>query len=111
MASPRGVRSFEDVRALCADLPGVEVSTSYGTPALKVKGKLLLRMHGKLPALVIPTTFDDRDHLLREWPKEFFFTEHYRGYPTVLAHMATVNRKRLAQLLRDGCLRLASAKR
>ena len=33
--------TFEQVRLIARNLPGVEDSTSYGTPALKVRGKLL----------------------------------------------------------------------
>ena len=36
--------SFDDVVRLCANLPSVTVSTSYGTPALKVKGKSFCRL-------------------------------------------------------------------
>ena len=33
--------TWTDVVALAAELPGVEQSTSYGAPALKVGGKLI----------------------------------------------------------------------
>ncbi|MGQ3237636.1 MAG: MmcQ/YjbR family DNA-binding protein, partial [Shinella sp.] len=32
------------LQRLAEDLPGVETGTSYGTPALKVAGKLFLRI-------------------------------------------------------------------
>ena len=38
--------SFDDVVRLCANLPSVTVSTSYGTPALKVKDKSFCRLWG-----------------------------------------------------------------
>jgi hypothetical protein len=34
--------TWETVRQLALALPGVEEGTSYGTPALKVRGKLLV---------------------------------------------------------------------
>ena len=40
----RGV-SFAEVSELGRALPDVIESTSYGTPALKVKGKLLVRLN------------------------------------------------------------------
>ncbi len=40
-----GGATFDDVRALARKLPGVEDSTSYGTAALKVRGKLMVRLH------------------------------------------------------------------
>ena len=45
MPPKRAPLNFADVTAAAGKLPGVEVSTSYGTPALKVKGKLLARLH------------------------------------------------------------------
>jgi len=36
--------TFDDVVRLCADLPGVTVSTSYGTPALKLCGNGFCRL-------------------------------------------------------------------
>jgi hypothetical protein len=36
--------TWEDVVALAADLPGIQPSTSYGTPAIKVKGAMLVRL-------------------------------------------------------------------
>jgi hypothetical protein len=38
--------TFEDVVRLCANLPSATVSTSYGTPALKVKDKSFCRLWG-----------------------------------------------------------------
>jgi hypothetical protein len=36
--------NYDDVKALALNLPGVEEGTSYGTAALKVKGKLFVRL-------------------------------------------------------------------
>ena len=36
--------TFDDVVRLCVDLPEVTVPTSYGTPALKVRGKGFRRL-------------------------------------------------------------------
>ena len=35
---------FDDVEAIALKWPGVETGTSYGTPALKVRKKLLARI-------------------------------------------------------------------
>ena len=45
--------TFERIVALSRSLPGIELSTSYGTPALKVGKKLVLRMHQKEDAIVL----------------------------------------------------------
>ena len=63
------------------NLPEVEESTSYGTPALKVKGKLLTRVWEDGETLVVRTTFEDRDHLMQSKPSVLLITVHYEGYP------------------------------
>lgn len=101
--------TFNEVIALAMRLPGMEETTSYGTPALKVRGKFLARIWEDGTTMVLRTTFDEREHLLAKWPKEFFFTDHYANYPTVLVHLTKVNARRLEQLLEDAWRRAASA--
>jgi hypothetical protein len=36
--------TYEEVVAMACDLPGVETSTSYGTPSLKVRKKFMARL-------------------------------------------------------------------
>jgi hypothetical protein len=45
--------TWDDVVALGARLPGVEVTTSYGTPALKVAGAFMCRLRTDPDALVL----------------------------------------------------------
>ena len=108
--APRRGMSFADVCALARRYPATEESTSYGTPALKVKGKLLVRLWEDGETLVLHTTFADRDHLLATWPQEFFITDHYAGYPAILVRLTKVDRARFAQLFEDAWLREAPAK-
>ena len=51
---------FAAVCACAKRLPGAEVATSYGTPALKVKGKLFARLKEDGETLVLRTTWKDR---------------------------------------------------
>jgi hypothetical protein len=87
------------VRQLMQDLhfPGTEESTSYGTPAFKVKKKLLLRLKEDGETLMIHT--DDRDVWLNDDPNVFFFTQHYRNYPAVLVRLKKISKKKLTLLL------------
>ena len=45
--------TWDDVVAIGLGLPGVEVGTSYGTPALRVRGKGLCRLRSEPDALVL----------------------------------------------------------
>ena len=45
--------TFNRILKLASSFPGIEESTSYGTSALKVGKKLVLRMHDKEDAIVL----------------------------------------------------------
>lgn len=80
--------TWDDIIQLVSDLPDVAVSTSYGTPALKVKGRLLTRLlpeHGSLVLLDVPA--EEREMLIEADPGTFHTTPHYDGYPAVLARL------------------------
>jgi hypothetical protein len=93
--------TFADVHALATKLPGVEIGQSYGTPALKVKGKLMARLHDDGETLVLRTTSVNREYLLEAWPDAFYLTDHYRNYPWVLVRLSVIARARLAEVLED----------
>lgn len=93
--------SFATAREIARMLPGVEESTSYGTPALKVKGKLFARLKEDGETLVVKVALEARDALVAARPGVFFVTDHYRAYPFMLVRLATVKRAELAQLLED----------
>ena len=82
--------------------PGVEVATSYGTPALRVRGKGMCRLRTDPDALVVRVIdLDDREALLRSRPETYFSTPHYDGYPYVLVRLDTVAPDELAELIED----------
>ncbi|WP_225765797.1 MmcQ/YjbR family DNA-binding protein [Inquilinus sp. Marseille-Q2685] len=80
--------TFDDVCAIALAWPGVERSTSYGTPALKVKGKLLARLREDGETLVVPGVgFDEREMLIEAEPEVFHLSPHYRDWPIVLMRL------------------------
>ena len=88
--------------AIGCGFPGVEVATSYGTPALRVKGKGVCRLRTDPDALVVRVIdLADREALLRSDPRTFFSTPHYDGYPYVLVRLEAVGTEVLAELLED----------
>ena len=93
--------TFRDVCDIASAFPGVEVSTSYGTPALKVRGKLLARLKEDGETMMLRVSFVVRDHLMQTSPKIFFITDHYRDYPSVLVRLAVAKREVITQLLED----------
>lgn len=93
--------TFANVAQLALHLPGVVESTSYGTAALKVRGKLLARLKEDNATIVLRIEHFEREHLLRSDPATFYITDHYRNYPYVLATLASADATLLAQLLED----------
>ena len=100
---PRTKIDFDTVRNIGLALPGVEESTAYGFPALKVHGKLLACVPANRSAepasLVVRVDFDDRAELLAEAPDVYYLTEHYVGYSAILVRLARVNSDMLRDLL------------
>jgi hypothetical protein len=86
----KGQTDFEIVKQIGHEFPGVEDSTSYGTPALKVKGALLLRLREDGETLAVRTTFLERDLLLEADPETYFVTDHYVKYPFILVRMSRI---------------------
>ena len=75
--------TWDDVVAIGLRFPEVEVATSFGTPALKVRGKGMCRLRTNPDALVLRVIdLGEREALLQGQPDAFFSTPHYDGYPT-----------------------------
>jgi hypothetical protein len=71
---------FTRVRDAAAGLPGVEQGTSYGTPALKVRGKMFVRMKEDGETLVVET-------------------DNYKGWPAVLMRLKRISTRKLQHRL------------
>ncbi len=111
--------TFADVERLGAELPEVTVSTSYGTPALKVREKSFCRMwsqrehdrddvHGT-EVLVLMCDVNEKPHLIEADPGVLFSTPHYEGYGAMLVRLADVDPDDLADLLEDAYRQKAPA--
>jgi hypothetical protein len=91
--------SLAALRKVALALPGLEEGTSYGTPAFRFKKKLVARLHQDGQSLVLRIGNETRDHLLQADPETFFVTDHYRGYPIVLARLDRLSATDLKKLL------------
>jgi hypothetical protein len=96
----KGLR-YTDVLALAKAIGGLEESTSYGTPALKAKRKLVTRLKEDGVTLVVRVDPAARDALMSARPKTFFVTDHYLGSPFMLVDLASAKRDELRALLED----------
>ena len=92
------------MRKIGSTLPGVEECTAYGSPALKVRGKLLACVPAHRSAepgsLAVRVGFDDRAELLAAAPDVYYVTDHYLNYNAVLVRLSRVTPDVLRDLLR-----------
>jgi len=100
---PRGTINFDAVRKIGLALPGVEESTAYGSPALKVRQKLLACVPAHRAAepgsLAVRVDFDDRAELLAADPDVYYVTDHYLNHNTVLVRLSRVTPDVLRDLI------------
>jgi hypothetical protein len=101
--------TFDDIREIAHALPGVVHGTSYGTPALKVGGKLIARLHQSMDCVVLRSDLPDREILMQSAPDAFFITDHYRDYPWILVRLAVVEKSALPDLI-ERAWRLVASK-
>jgi hypothetical protein len=96
-----GPAVFQIARKLALALPDVKESTSYGTPAFKVRGKLFARLHQDGESLVV--RIDQRERVMRMQadPVTYYITDHYINYPWILVRLASVSRDDLGELLKE----------
>ncbi|AKQ67003.1 hypothetical protein A176_003915 [Myxococcus hansupus] len=101
--------TFDAVRALAMSLPGMEEGTSYGTPAFRVRKKLVARFHEDGASLVVKVEPGVREVLMQAEPESCFITDHYAGYPEyMLVRVAQARPALVRKLLEDAWRRGAS---
>jgi len=83
--------TYDTVREMALALPNVEEGTSYGPPALKVRGKLFVRLKEDGETIVLKTTYEEREELMSQDPETYFITDHYLNYPYILVSLNRVH--------------------
>jgi hypothetical protein len=106
---------FDKVIAIGRTLPDVEVTTTWGAPALKVRGKMFacvaINKSAEPNSMVVLMDAVQRDLLLEEDPATYYLTDHYVSdvTPCVLVRLSRVSPDSLRDLIR-GAHRFVSAK-
>ena len=105
--------SFKTVESIGRTLPDVEVTTAWGQPALKVRGKMFVCIASHKSAepntLAVMMDFADRDALIEDDPGTYYLKEHYLNYPCVLVRLSRVRADALRDLI-TGAHRFVGAK-
>ena len=104
-------KSLQPILAIAEEYawPGVEVGESWGTPALKVKGKMLIRVR-EPGVLVLPCELEEKEVLMLVAPHIYFELPHYKGYPAVLIHQENIEDDELAEMMEKAWRKLAPKK-
>jgi hypothetical protein len=92
---------YDAARRIALELPGVTEGSSYGTQALKCKGKFMARLKEDGETLVLRMNIFERPYLLEAEPDVFFITDHYRDWPCVLARLPQITEPRLREAVID----------
>jgi hypothetical protein len=99
--------TWDDVLEIARGLPGVEVGTRWGTPALLVGKAFLGRLREDGETLAIRCDIDERPLLLEAHPASLFLTQHYRDYPMVLVALPSADGGLVRELVEDAWLERA----
>lgn len=83
--------AFACIRRLCgeAGLPGVEIGTSYRSPALRVGGKPFVTVRDA-ETLSLSCSLEQKEFLINAAPEIYYETPHYSGWPAVIVRLAAV---------------------
>jgi len=96
--------NFDTVREIGLAMPGVEEGTAYGSPALKVRGKMMACVPTHRTAepgsLAVRVDFGDRAELVAAAPEIYYVPAHYVEYNAVLVRLARIDAAALRDLLK-----------
>ena len=100
---------WDDLVALAGELPEFEESTSYGRPALKVRGKFFAALRTNPDAIVVRCDLEEKPLLLEARKDILFETQHYHGWPYMLVSL-DAPRENVREFLFDSWLLAAPKK-
>jgi hypothetical protein len=99
--------TFDTVKKLGLALPDVVEGTAYGSPALKLGGKLVAciptNKSAEANSIVVHIDPELRAELLRQHADVYYITDHYAPHATVLVRLSKITPTDLTALLRDAC--------
>lgn len=102
---------FEPIRKIALTFPGAEDSISHeGTPSIKVRGKLLCRLHDNGQFIPVQVGFENRKILLEKYPDDFAVPDHFINYPYIALLVPQTRLALLREVVEMAWRQLASKK-
>jgi len=103
---------FEAVKNIALTYPDTEESISHeGTPSVKVRGKLMCRLHDNGEFIPIRLDFELREKYLDSHPEIFHLPDHFKSYPYICMWTHNYDKKLLMEVLEQSWKGLATKKR
>ena len=102
--------TFDDIRQIAHKFTGMTDSTSYNTPSLKVRNKMLARVSDDADDVLVMKVPDIqfRDVILSNEPDNYYITPHYQNYPYVLVRLNNIKPDDVEDLIERTWRTLAS---
>ena len=97
MANP--FASWDEVAAFALSLADAELSTSYGKPAVKLRGKAFVYPGREPGSFAVAAPLPDKEMLIATDPDTFWESDHYRGWPAVLVRYGSAARDRIETVI------------
>ncbi len=96
--------SWNEVVAFALTLPGTELSTSWGKPAIKVaaNGRAFLYTGREPDSFVLAIDQDSKLMLMETDPETYWQTPHYEGWDGLLVRFASNDPERVAAVIERG---------
>lgn len=103
--------AFAAVKNIALTFPGAEESISHeGTPLVKVRGKVMCRLHESGEFIPIRLDFSIRDKFLDSYPEIFHLPDHYKAYPYICMWTHSYDKNLLTEILEVSWKGLATKK-
>jgi len=96
--------TFAAVRKIGLTLPDAEEATAWGTPVLKVNGRIFtgipINKDAEPGSIMFSVDFAVRDEMIAEQPDIYYTASHYENYACVLVRLARLRADALEDLVR-----------
>ena len=93
------MNDWAEVEAFALTLPGVERSTSYRQPALKVDGRAFASTGREPDSFHVRSPHDEKAVLIDTDPTTFWQTPHYEGWAGLLVRYGSADADRVRLVL------------
>jgi hypothetical protein len=96
--------TFDAARKIGLTLPDTEEATAWGTPVLKVNGRIFtgvpINKDAEPGSIMFSVDFAARDAMIAEQPDIYYTASHYENYACVLARLSRLDGDVLEDLVR-----------